>query len=100
MAELTPVDDLEDAPHAEVFEEHSPRAVRLRLDAGDDVPGHQHPGHDIVLYGIEGTIELRLDDETYTVNAGDAAQFSGEREISPTAVEDATALVVFAPTEE
>jgi len=100
MAELTPVDDLEDAPHAEVFEERSPRTVRLWLDAGDEVPGHQHPGYDIVLYGIEGTIELRLDDKGQTVTSGDAVQFSGEREISPKAVEDATALVVFAPTEE
>lgn len=100
MAELTPVDELEDAPHAEVFEERSPRTVRLRLDAGEEVPRHQHPGYDIVLFGIEGTIELRLDDESHAVNPGDAVQFSGEREISPKAVDDATALVVFAPTEE
>ncbi|WP_135822798.1 cupin domain-containing protein [Halostella litorea] len=99
MAELTSVDDLTDQPHAEVFAEHRPRTVRLSLDAGDEVPGHHHPDHDIVLYGMEGTIELRLDDETYEVTPGDAVQFSGEREISPRAVEDARALVVFAPAE-
>lgn len=99
MAERTHVHELEESPHAEVFAERSPRTVRLSLDAGESVPGHQHPGHDIVLYGIEGTIELRLDDETYEVTPGDAVQFSGEREISPEAVEDAVALVVFAPAE-
>lgn len=99
MPELTTVDDLTETPHAEVFEERRPRTVRLRLDAGESVPRHQHPGYDIVLYAISGTVELDLDDETYTVEPGDAVQFSGEREISPTAVDDATALVVFAPEE-
>jgi quercetin dioxygenase-like cupin family protein len=98
MAELTPVDELEEAPHAEVFEQRSPRTVRLRLDAGEAVPPHRHPGYDIVLYVIEGAVELRLDDERHTVTPGDAVRFSGERDISPKAVDDATALVVFAPT--
>ncbi len=99
MPEQTAVDELEEAPHAEVFEERSPRTVRLQLDAGEAVPPHQHPGHDIVLYGIEGSIDLRLDDDSYSVDPGDAVRFSGEREISPKAVDDATALVVFAPSE-
>ncbi|WP_121823412.1 cupin domain-containing protein [Halostella salina] len=99
MAELTRVDDLTESPHAEVFSEQQPRTVRLALDAGESVPGHHHPDHDIVLYGIAGEIELTLDDETYAVSSGDAVQFSGEREISPAAVEDAEALVVFAPAE-
>lgn len=99
MAELTTVDDLEESPHAEVFSERRPRTVRLSLEAGESVPRHQHPDDDIVLYGVEGKLNLHLDEETYEVTPGDAVQFSGEREISPEAVEDAQALVVFAPSE-
>jgi len=98
MADLTAVHDLEQTPHAEVFAA-APRTVRLRLEAGEAVPTHRHPGEAVLLYGIEGVLKLRLDEERYDLRAGDAIRFSGEREISPRAVEDATALVVFAPAE-
>lgn len=98
--ELTSLDDLEKTPHAEAFDEHRPRTVRLQLDAGEHVPEHSHPGYDVVLYLTEGELELQLDDERYEVVAGDVARFSGERTISPHAVEDSTAVVVFAPATE
>lgn len=98
MVELTAVHDLEGTPHAEVFAA-APRTVRLRLAAGESVPTHRHPGEAVLLYLLEGALDLRLDGESYDVRAGDAVRFSGEREISPRAVEAATALVVFAPAE-
>jgi quercetin dioxygenase-like cupin family protein len=99
MPEITTVDDLTGAPHAEVFEEPQPRAVRLRLDADEQVPPHSHPGTDVVLYLVSGSLELSLDDEDHELRAGQIARFSGEREISPRAREASTALVVFAPAE-
>lgn len=97
MPEITAIDTLTDAPHAEVFEERRPRTVRLELAAGDGVPAHTHPGTNIVLHLLAGRLELSLDDEEYELTPGEIARFSGEREISPHAVEDSTAIIVFAP---
>ncbi|MBP1986654.1 cupin domain-containing protein [Halolamina salifodinae] len=100
MPEITAIDDLTDSPHAEVFAERQPRTVRLELDAGDGVPAHTHPGTNIVLHLLSGHLELALDDEAYELTPGEVARFSGEREISPQAVEHSTALLVFAPATE
>ena len=99
MPEITAIDDLTQTPHAEVFTQRDPRAVRLDVDAGDEVPPHTHPGTNVVLHLLDGRLDLSLDDETSELVPGDVARFSGEREISPRAVEASTALVVFAPTE-
>lgn len=99
MPELTTLEDLEERPHAEVFDGRDPRTVLLRLDEGESVPPHQHPGTDIVLYAIEGDLSVALGDETYSVTAGDAVSFSGDQDISPEAVTAATALLVFAPSD-
>ncbi|QKY19422.1 cupin domain-containing protein [Halolamina sp. CBA1230] len=99
MPEITAIDDLTETPHAEVFTQREPRAVRLELDAGDEVPPHTHPGANVVLHLLDGRLDLSLDGETYELAPGDVARFSGEREISPQAVEASTALVVFAPAE-
>jgi len=100
MVELTTLDDLEDAPHAEVFEDHEPRTVRLELEAGERIPEHTHPGQDIVLHLLSGELELTLGEETHELQAGQLAQFSGDQEISPHAVEPSTAVLVFAPSTE
>ncbi|WP_049981128.1 cupin domain-containing protein [Halolamina rubra] len=98
MPEITAIDDLTETPHAEVFERTEPRAVRLGLDAGDEVPPHTHPGTNVVLHLLDGRLDLSLDGESHELEPGDVARFSGEREISPRAIEASTALVVFAPT--
>ena len=99
MPERTTLADLEDRPHAEVFETRRPRTVRLSLDADEHVPRHTHEGTNVVLHLLTGRLELTLDDETHTLDAGDLIRFSGEREVSPYAVEPSTAVVVFAPAE-
>ncbi|GAB6863322.1 cupin domain-containing protein [Haloplanus litoreus] len=98
MPEHTTLSELDGHPHAEVFETRRPRTVRLELDAGETVPRHTHEGTDVVLHVVDGHLELALDDETYALRAGAVIRFDGDREISPTAVADTTALVVFAPT--
>jgi quercetin dioxygenase-like cupin family protein len=100
MPEITTVDELSDTPHAEIFDEHRPRAVRLELEADERVPPHSHPGTDVVLYLVSGDLELSLDGETYDLSAGQIARFGGDREISPRACEPSTAVVVFAPAEK
>lgn len=95
--EVTDVDALTEAPHAEVFETRDPRTVRLHLDAGESVPAHKHPDSMVVLYVLSGALELGLGDDTYGLDAGDAVRFDGAQDVSPHAVEAAEALVVFAP---
>ncbi|WP_254534856.1 cupin domain-containing protein [Halomarina litorea] len=97
MPEITTLDDLTKAPHAEIFEERHSRAVHLQLDAGDRVPPHTHHGTNIVLHLVSGHLELSLDGGTYDVKPGQLVRCSGECEISPHALEPSTAVVVFAP---
>jgi quercetin dioxygenase-like cupin family protein len=95
--EVTALEELTDTPHAEVFENRDPRTVRLQLAEGESVPPHTHPGTDVVLHLLSGRLELSFDGETHEVVAGELVQFSGDREVSPRAVEPATAVLVFAP---
>jgi len=97
MTTIHALADLEGQPHANVFPDVEPKTIRLTLPEGETVAPHSHPNRDIIFYLLEGTIELQLDDETHEVTAGDIARFRGEREISPHAVEDSTALIVLAP---
>lgn len=96
MAEITSLDDLTGTPHAEVFSDH-PRTVRLSLDAGESVPEHRHPDTDVLIHVLSGVVDLGLDDETHRLESGDLIRFDGDRTVAPHAVEDATAVVVFAP---
>jgi len=96
MAELTALDELSAAPHARPFEAGEPTVIRLALDAGDRVDPHTHPERQIVLYLREGRIELDLDEETHSLEAGDVIRFDGMREVSPHALEDSEALLVLA----
>ncbi|WP_311173715.1 cupin domain-containing protein [Halobellus ordinarius] len=96
MTEIEQLSALDGQPHANVFPSSEPKTIRLTLAAGEGVDPHTHPGRDVVLYLLEGAIELHLDEETHSLEAGDIARFDGEREISPVATEPSTALVVLA----
>ncbi|MFB6121307.1 MAG: cupin domain-containing protein [Halobacteriaceae archaeon] len=98
MATVTSLSDLDETPHAEVFDDMDPRVVRLELDAGERVPRHQHPDSTIVLHVVDGRLELTLGEDLYALEAGDVAKFDGEQDISPEALGHATVLVVFVPT--
>jgi quercetin dioxygenase-like cupin family protein len=85
---------LDGEPHANAFPTSEPKTIRLTLDAGERVDPHTHPGRDIVLYVVNGAIDLELDGDAHALSMGDVARFDGEREISPVAQEPSTALVV------
>ncbi|ELY63920.1 cupin domain-containing protein [Natrinema versiforme] len=97
MPDVTSLETLEEAPHAEVFEERTPRTVRLQLDADDRVPKHRHPESNVVIHLIDGAVDLTLGEEVFGLEPGDVVRFDGDQDVSPYAVEDSTALVVFAP---
>ncbi len=89
---------LEADPTATVFPGEEPRTIRLDLPAGEAIPAHSHPDREIVFYVLAGAFDHTIDDESYAVEAGEIVRFSGEREVSPEAREDATALLVLAQT--
>lgn len=95
MPDTASLDDLNGRPVDDVFGGGHPRTVRLALEAGDSLEPHRHPAADIVVHVLEGRIDLRLDDESYELGPGQLARFSGERDISPLAIDDAVALLVF-----
>jgi len=96
MTTIRTLSELEGQPHANVFPDAEPKTIRLTLPEGESVPAHDHPDREIVLYLVEGAVELQLGDETHDLTAGDVARFDGDQEISPRAVRDSTALIVLA----
>lgn len=96
MVSIRSLDEVDGVPHANVFPGEEPKTIRLQLPEGESVAPHSHPNRDIVLYLLDGRIDLSLDDETHEVTAGDIARFEGEREISPHALESSTALILLA----
>lgn len=99
MPEHTDLADLDGSPHAEVFETPRPRTVRLELAEGARVPPHSHAGTDVVVHLVSGRLEFSVDDEVYELRPDDLLRFRGSREVSPHALEDSTAVIVFAPAD-
>lgn len=96
MTTVHTLSELEGEPHARVFSDAEPKTIRLTLAADEEIPAHSHPDREIVCYLISGTMELRVDEETDILTAGDVARFDGDHEISPRGIEESTALLVFA----
>jgi quercetin dioxygenase-like cupin family protein len=97
MTTIRSLTDLDGRPHANVFPDAEPKTIRLTLDAGERVDPHRHPERTIVFHVLEGAIDLQLGADTFELADGDIAHFDGDREISPVASEDSTALIVLAP---
>lgn len=100
MTTIHSLTDLDGSPHANVFPETEPKTIRLTLDAGERVDPHRHPDREIVFSLLEGGIDLHLGEETFELTEGDIARFDGDREISPVASENSTALIVLAHASE
>lgn len=87
------LDETDGTTVARLFD--APQTLRLELEEGEERPEHSHPGKEILLFVHEGELDMRLDGESHTVKKGDVIRFSGERDISPRAVEDTVAVLVF-----
>ena len=94
------LDDLDGEPATQAFPGSEPKTVRLSLPAGEGVAEHDHPDRDVLFHALEGAFDVALDGEEHRVVAGELLRFAGERSVEPTAVEDATALIVLAPRGE
>ena len=100
MASIRSLSELETTPHADVFPGREPKTVRLELEAGEAIPGHTHPDREIVLYVVDGLLELRLGDDSHELTTEGIARFDGDQEISPQAIEDSIVLIVLAKQAE
>lgn len=100
MVLIKSLQELNGIPHANAFPNEEPKTIRLTLAEGEHVEPHSHPDRDIILYLIFGTLELRLDGESYQVEQGDVVHFAGSQSISPVAKEDSVALLVLAAKRE
>jgi len=98
MVQRASLDSSASAKKQPLFE-GSPRTVRVTLDEDGEIAEHNHPGTDILFFVVDGSLELRLDDETYRLEDGDIVRFDGERMIAGQADEPTTALVVLVESE-
>ncbi len=87
--------DADEAGRQSLFE-GEPRTVLLSLAAEERVPPHSHPERAVVFQVLSGEIELTLDDETETLQAGELVRFDGDCDISPYATTASRALVTLA----
>ncbi len=87
--------DIEGTGRQSLFQ-GEPRTVLLALAADERVPAHSHPDRAVVFHVLSGEIELTLDDETETLQAGEIARFDGDCDISPYALTASRALVTLA----
>ncbi len=96
MVEHASLEKLGGHPHARPFDPGEPSVVRLSLDEDERVDPHKHPDRQIVLYLINGALDVDIADETYQIESGDIVRFDGDQEISPYARESSEALIVLA----
>lgn len=100
MVTIESIDELEGAPHANVFPTEEPKTIRLTLSEGEQVHPHDHPDREIVCYLVSGELELRLGENSYEVEAGDIIHFDGAQDIAPVAITNSTAILVLARKNE
>lgn len=93
----TSITKLDGEPHAVAFPGMTPKTIRLTLSAGESVPPHSHPGKEILFFLIDGTLELSVDQQSYSLASGDLIRFDGTSTVEPFATEDTTALIVLSP---
>jgi quercetin dioxygenase-like cupin family protein len=73
--------------------------AQFRLDAGADLPTHQHP-HEQTGWLVSGRIELTIDGVVHAVRPGDSWCIPGGVTHSAKAQADSVAVEVFAPVRE
>ena len=82
-----------------VFDGAEPRTVLLTLDAGEEVPRHDHPGRTVVCSLRSGRLRFESDEESVELESGDVLRVEGDREVSLVAEADSEALIVVPRTD-
>lgn len=73
--------------------------VEFRLDKGAELPVHHHP-YEQTGYLASGRLDLTIDAETRTLEAGDSWCIPSSAPHKATALDDSVAVEVFAPVRE
>ena len=74
MTERVRLGDLPDERAVEALG-GTPRVVRLSHAAGESMPPHRHPDHVVVVYVLEGRLDLRPDGGSLELAAGELFRF-------------------------
>ena len=68
--------------------------VHLQLKSGEQVPSHDHKGHEVYFTIVKGTVEVTLDDtEVHRISTGTVLHFPGEAHVSVNAIEESDFFV-------
>jgi quercetin dioxygenase-like cupin family protein len=85
--------------HGRVVHSAHTTHVYWKIDAGAQLPEHNHP-HEQVVNVLEGKYELVVNGETYVLEAGEVLVVPGGATHSGTAHTDCRILDVFSPVRE
>ena len=72
--------------------------LELTLPAGSGTALHTHQ-HESICYVVKGTVKFVVEDETYTLSAGDSCRHPKDVPHSVAALEDATIIEIKSPTQ-
>lgn len=61
----------------------SVRIIHLTLAPGQRLPPHRHPGREVILQALEGSVTLHLDEVGLELVAGQRTHLSGEVLLEP-----------------
>ena len=73
--------------------------VEFRMEKGALLPRHSHP-HEQTGYLVSGSIDLTIDNDTFTVKPGDSWCIPGNIEHNATILEATVAIEVFSPVRD
>lgn len=91
--------ELQPGHHGRFIHSEHTTHVYWQIEAGARLPEHSHP-HEQIVNMLEGTYELVVDGEPYTLSAGDVLVIPGGAVHGGSAHTDCRILDVFSPVRE
>lgn len=77
-----------------VYQNEKTKLVRKKLNAGQALPTHNHPGEDVLISVVSGNVSGKLAEEAFTLRAGDLVRFDGDLMVDLEATSDQTEFLV------
>ncbi|WP_181871494.1 cupin domain-containing protein [Sphaerisporangium album] len=85
--------------HARFVHSDTMTVAHWKIDAGGEIPPHTHP-HEQIVNLLEGTFEMRVGDDVFTMAPGDSVIVPGGVEHSALARTDVRCIDVFHPARD
>ncbi|GEM47150.1 cupin domain-containing protein [Deinococcus cellulosilyticus] len=78
-----------------VYQNPSCKLVRKKLSKGQALPTHNHPGEDVLISVVSGSVSGKLAGEAFALTAGDLVRFDGALMVDLEATSDGTEFLVY-----